>query len=913
MRVIISKTCGPTVNTLKRFVSINILLCLGCISSAVEIALTENGGMTIDNIALALELHDMSNQVTGSKSKLFQLRQPLKTENGISSICYSLAIPGGASPGDLSLSLKKEADHSFRFDGQLLLEQPTKFKGLCLQGWIPTSCYKKVSYEIDGKTIRFPEEWNGSRLFEGQVKRFRLPTTNGELLLEGDFYLRISDLRKWQSSFQLKIGFLPRQEELRRAGMKFAVRYGKSGAFGGVLGNVNLPAFIVKEGADWKAYRYHNSVEPGSALDFSAWLDAPAGKYGQVISKNGQFYFQKRPGIPVRFYGPNLVDSTQFPTKEQAEEIANSLAAFGFNAVRIHHHDHLIFDRKAPGRFDEERFDRLDYLLACLKERGIYYTTDIYVSRRNIPGSDVGLSHDIKNPSEYKARIYIDDNVLNDWKRWATGFLGHVNPYTGVALKDDPALLSLCLVNEGNPGRQIFRYPEVEKMYRARYEEWKKTHPDIGFYEFIAVVAKERFDEMKKFLRDMGCKALLTDQNYCHEINLTDDRAHYDFVDTHMYWDVPFFEENYYQPPARMSQLNHITSKPGLTGELFPTRLLGQPFTVTEFSFCYPNQFRAAGPALIGAYGALQDWSGMFPFAFSHNICVWNNPPRSVNAFLDILSDPIKMLSHRIGTHLFLNGGVKPAQTVIASVVTEPYGQDYMKRFSDSFSELGFLARIGSVSHFPVAGKVDAYIDMGTGVPPKKEKTPVVKDSLDLIPQLIYAGFLPKNCYDGKNGIMSADHGRLEISRKHSTFKAVTPNNEVLIMKAGTTLTGKYMSVENKDTFATFALLPVDNHYLANAKRLTLFHLTNSLESGMRFANDQMERLDAWGKMPFLAKHGRAGITLQIPDIDRIYALDMAGKRIGELPFTRKGNGAMIAIDNFRFSEAVFAYEIVRK
>ena len=84
-------------------------------------------------------------------------------------------------------------------------------------------------------------------------------------------------------------------------------------------------------------------------------------------------------------------------------------------------------------------------------------------------------------------------------------------------------------------------------------------------------------------------------------------------------------------------------------------------------------------------------------------------------------------------------------------------------------------------------------------------------------------------------------------------------------------------------------------------------------ESGMRFANDQMERLDAWGKMPFLAKHGRAGITLQIPDIDRIYALDMAGKRIGELPFTRKGNGAMIAIDNFRFSEAVFAYEIVRK
>ena len=121
------------------------------------------------------------------------------------------------------------------------------------------------------------------------------------------------------------------------------------------------------------------------------------------------------------------------------------------------------------------------------------------------------------------------------------------------------------------------------------------------------------------------------------------------------------------------------------------------------------------------------------------------------------------------------------------------------------------------------------------------------------------------------------------------------------------------MFVENKDTFATFALLPVDNYYIANAKRLTLFHLTNSLETGMRFANDQMELLEAWGKTPFLAKHGRADIALQISDIDRIYALDMAGKRIGELPFTRKGNSVMIAVDNFKFSEAVFAYEIVRQ
>ena len=47
----------------------------------------------------------------------------------------------------------------------------------------------------------------------------------------------------------------------------------------------------------------------------------------------------------------------------------DALAAFGFNVVRIHHHDNEIYDRSGSNssRIDAERVDRLDYLLACLK------------------------------------------------------------------------------------------------------------------------------------------------------------------------------------------------------------------------------------------------------------------------------------------------------------------------------------------------------------------------------------------------------------------------------------------------------------------------------------------------------------------------------------------------------------------
>ena len=68
-----------------------------------------------------------------------------------------------------------------------------------------------------------------------------------------------------------------------------------------------LPPYYSAEGRDWKAMRYNRDVKPGSALDFSGLLDAPAGKYGPVtIDAAGRFVFRDRPDRPVRFYGTNF-------------------------------------------------------------------------------------------------------------------------------------------------------------------------------------------------------------------------------------------------------------------------------------------------------------------------------------------------------------------------------------------------------------------------------------------------------------------------------------------------------------------------------------------------------------------------------------------------------------------------------
>ena len=214
-----------------------------------------------------------------------------------------------------------------------------------------------------------------------------------------------------------------------------------------------------------------DKVEPNQGvLNFSHLLEAPAGKHGFVRVKDGHLYFED--GKRARFLGFNIAARSNTPTHADAEKLAERFASMGVNVIRLHAADAPIGDepgswsscREAPlldyekgssRIFNPEGLDRFDYLVAKLKEKGIYLHIDLIVARAFLEADVLEYSGSVA--SCMKRYPMYNQRLIALQKEYAKELLCHVNPYTGLALADDPAVMTVQMNNEesaikGNTG-----------------------------------------------------------------------------------------------------------------------------------------------------------------------------------------------------------------------------------------------------------------------------------------------------------------------------------------------------------------------------------------------------------------------------------------------------------------------------
>ena len=631
-------------------------------------------------------------------------------------------------------------------------------------------------------------------------------------------------------------------------------------------------AFVIKEGEQWRKLDFPRRIVKGSPLDFSTLsnLDAPAGKYGFVCATpDGEFTFGNAPDKRIRFYGVNLCFTANFMEKEVVDETVEYLARMGYNSVRLHHQDNGMIDKNATDSltFDSVAMDKLDYLFAKLKERGIYITTDLYVNRKFKPGDNIN----VKDPDtlhNVKGLLPINHEAMENWKEFARRWMNHRNPYTGLTWGEDPALAKLCMVNEQSLVLSWGRSPELIPLYREAFEEWKRKNrlsrnDHTSFESFLGELEVNMCREQMRFVRDeLKVKAMLTGTT--GRYTMAED---VDFTDEHAYFSHPVFIKKAWRVPIRFDASSPIRNNVPLPRLLMPRRFIGKPLTVTEFNFCPPNRFCAESGPLVGAYAALQNWGGLWRFCWSHS--EWRIKNLDPVMSFDAVNDPTQQFSDRIIIALFLRGDMSPAREQIVFQLP----RDYKNRSIDfpmEFLDIGLNAQIG----WSYAGEP-----------------------------------LPEGARLFKPGIKPVPDSRLKLDSKAGTFAVITERSETITLPGGA-LDGGTLRVKKADRFMTVAAISRDNRPLAESGDILIIHLTNISNSNAAYDNENTIR--SWGKLPLLIERGTAELELAGKSPWRVMALATDGSGYGEVQGEFSNGIFRFKLDTGGFPGGVMAYHLTR-
>ena len=687
--------------------------------------------------------------------------------------------------------------------------------------------------------------------------------------------------------FELRVDFPD-----AKAATSSAIEFDVSGAFadsaGKKPGRVELglppPPLTVAAGDKWVVFPWTNDVKPGSILDFSKVLprDIPAGKDGFArVSPEGHFVFEKdAKRTPRRFVGGNLCFGANFLSKEEADRAVRDFVARGWNTMRLHHLDvtitkeewNDIWNRRTWPELSPEKLDQLDYLVAACKKAGLYVTFDLYAmgSYGSCEGFDKPL-----HCGTIKAIVPIHKPAEDLWFKRSMELFDHVNPYTGVAWKDEPAVLFVTLLNEDSIASV---WSGAEDVYVAKYNEWAKGRgypalekKDIGkhkeFAAFLYEVKANANHRMTKRLKEAGVKTLISGGNWWENMAQTYEREALEVVDNHQYADI------YHGASGKVvmhfnNQANLQNGSPAYASPIMmaPTRVFGRPFTVTEWNFCNPNQWRAEAGLAMGAYASLQDWDAIYRFAWSHERAPMFKPSPSKG--FDIVTDPLSQLTERQAVLLFGRRDAAPAKGSAAYGVTanEAFAGglgDMWSRglYPRPFTELAYTVRIGSFA-----------ADGG-----RKPALPVDKvytsDNKKEIPAFNRAG--------------ASDTHETSIDYNRGSLCVSTPRTAGVCSLKKENLSAGPLAVFGATAFCTVSASSMDGADLERAKRVLVLHLTDILNTGAVFTNDRRTDMTNWGALPYLAAAGEAKIALKNSNPGlKVWAVAADGTRLREVPST---------------------------
>jgi hypothetical protein len=662
--------------------------------------------------------------------------------------------------------------------------------------------------------------------------------------------------------------------------------------------------------------------------DVSFLLQAPAGKAGFIRAKDGHLALPD--GARFRIWGLNATMQAGLPSKEHAPVMAANLARRGVNCIRFHFLDRLApvgliaADRNDTRALDSQQLDRLDCFIAELKQRGIYADLNLNVGRTYKAGDGV---RDFEWLGFPKGLTYFDGRLIELQKEYAAQLLGHVNPYTGKAYRDEPAVALVEFVNENSlveawfsdrllgqqtnrpagtwhdippsyaaalttqynawlnrrlPAESLARLRAEagvgasEPMPRLRRDQFEKAsserfQTEAGFY---MEVESEFFTMMSRYLREeLGVKSLLignSDHNHGRSgYPMVAGASLLDVVDGHVYWQHP----NYRTDAKTGRQTGFDIPNTAMVDDpwhstvvqLSRSAVAGKPYTVSEVNHPFPNEYASEGVPILAAYAALQDWDGIFWYTLAHKDVVGLEPV--VAGHFDFAEDPVKLSQLAAGALLLLRGDARPAvRTVGRSYTAEQVRQSLRLPWAEQpYFTLGFPNTL-PLRH---AIRVNSFDGPPTGSFEATATNPIQSDT----------GELAWQCAGKGSGLVVVN----------------TPRSQALIGYCG----GRRPATENLEAgvnvpFCAITASSLDEKPIAEADRLLVTATARVANSGMEW-NDRRTSLTVWGKAPTCIEPVTGELVLKNLRPARsvsVQPLDGAGRPLGgSFPARSSGQG----------------------
>jgi hypothetical protein len=698
----------------------------------------------------------------------------------------------------------------------------------------------------------------------------------------------------------------------------------------------------------WWTFTYPTNPQGKDLLDLRYLNEQFAGQHGFIkLSANGNS-FVNGANKEVRFWACNGGSLAGNFDDKKLDSLARFLAKMGVNLIRYHGAINPHGKNTKLTDVDTAEAHNIWRCVAAMKKQGIYTVISPYWPSNGHMG---GWVPDEWGIDGYKGRddlwgvLFFNDKLKEGYKAWVKYLYTTPNPYTGVALKDEPAVALIQVQNEDSDlfWTMSAIKPQLARTIGAQFSKWlkqkygstqsiKDTMDLLPIYEFTIApkpynqqqvkdqlefyADRQRafYDEMARYYKVvLGCKQLVNASNWrtASQSRLL-DLERWTYSGTDVIAVNKYFDPQHKGPNAgwRVDPGDFYGSPSALKNPAdLPTNVKhvnGHPMLVTESGWNLPNKYQTEGPLLIAAYGGLTGLDAFFWFT-----------PTAVN-----------YAQQPYFTFLNING-----QHPLNRWSTSTPGEMGMFPANALIQRLGYVKEARALqerrTRQSLLNRDIPAIFEEQPFDPNRDGTPTKNNDRQAISPLAFLTGNVSTTYDSpKDTIEQLANLQKLINPQASTITSVTGQQQLDYQSGIFTLNtpkAKAVSgflsskkvfalgdvtIQSASQYATIELVSMDGADLNRSKKIllqvgTIFRPTNWAEEATTIAEGKKQlagfKITNTGKMPWLGMPVSGSVSLKNKQIKKAVQLDATGRVVRNLDLRFNSTGLILNLPGDAF------------